>query len=1417
MVRIGVSRANRDLPAAELLREPVTTLIGITEDVAAALQNMRVSNVFDLATSNAFGDATGLLLIADPNTVEAALAMLPADALDVGAAGSIADIPSLAASSLVGIDDVTAAALAGVGVVTIDDIAHWPPYLSARRILAEALGGERVFDVEERDAERLRPRIGEYPTERVYYESLVMLDPGDNTGLQPLEEIGQVPLDRLFQPPDSAQRIAVGAILTFSQSWFVQGVTLGSLLHSVALAPGEATRVAVVDWNRRSKGSAEASVSATDVLDASSGRSRALSEVTAAVATESQSGFSASTSRSSLDSKSETSAAVDNSFLGGVFGGDTGSSGISEVESTLTSSASSIGWSSGSRDITAELTQNVAESTEQNATSVRNRRATTVQEVSDSESEHISTRIVANYNHMHALTVQYWEVVQTYRVQVSLERYTRALFVPLESLDFGNDAVVDRFRFLLARVALTRRARELLLERPTVTELRPSVSPLIVDPGFFNFGPVAAVIDFDDSRPLLAAPSTETGGPSEPQPAAASSSSIQPGAGDVAARNLFSTVRFRRGTVLRSAPLAATNGSSIANVAAAAASSTLGINQAVQPGETRGVWNLPAINKAAEFFNRPILSASGTALEAPVGAMLEAIDLEGFGTESIEIVTTDDTFTPPTNGSSLVRLDTAIPLISIQRVSVRRGRTRMAGTVNLRLRQHGALVIYPFPMSVSAGDGYATVVAATGAGVPQFSDELKTHLQSNRLHYSRTVYESLDPSQVSALLAGFSFEGQPLLAGVEPRPFAIAGNYLVLRAPADEDEDEVGNGGRSRTSWGRLVDQFHLGEMGHNPPRLISLPSGGVFAEAVLGRSNSAEKLDITRFWDWQESPIPLTPPEIAPVVSGQHSGSPAPGTDRLDAPIIAQSTPLVVPDPGAAGALLSAISASNIFRDMSGLAGTQSLAQVAGQGAVTAGGDAVQAALGAQQIEAQRSVAVQQLGSDMFKSLLGAAMAGAGAAVGGPAGLALGQAGGQLLGGGQRGTGSSATGAKINQGKDMDARGVSGPSSGEGSSGGASSGDGPGGSSPGSTGGSGNSGGGSASRGGGSGLGAQPSGNERAAFQSALPVQDSDVGRTLADIGRGPTEESKFVLGSTGQKAAASVERRLLKARAAVPTGPGFNVVKMDDDSQLLTGRVVIANFDVNSAVLKPEALPAIADVAAVLDSPTALAYIEGRASQTGPEDYNLLLSDQRAEAGFEGLLRYGVDPEKIIDVIGLGSTEPLIDRRGFEEPLNRSLTIAYQVPLERPVKTNPPVARPTGTTDWWIRVALSGSAGHAGIGGAGAIVQLTRRDSLKPRQGYFAGGGIGVGLQSPGIDPGWGEYEHFETNVSIDFEDFDGIPALLEMAGAGVSLFGYSWAEISFPTLGAHSISVGGWNMGAIGADASVNGGYFWLDDAP
>ena len=83
------------------------------------------------------------------------------------------------------------------------------------------------------------------------------------------------------------------------------------------------------------------------------------------------------------------------------------------------------------------------------------------------------TRSVANYNHMHALTIQYYEVVELYRIAVALSEAERCLFIPMKLLDF-DDKVVQRYQGVLAAAALDRRSRQLLTTDFVTVRLTPT-------------------------------------------------------------------------------------------------------------------------------------------------------------------------------------------------------------------------------------------------------------------------------------------------------------------------------------------------------------------------------------------------------------------------------------------------------------------------------------------------------------------------------------------------------------------------------------------------------------------------------------------------------------------------------------------------------------------------------------------------------------------------------------------------------------------------------------------------------------------------------------------------------------------------------------------------------------------------------
>src|SRR5262249_15350657 len=151
--------------------------------------------------------------------------------------------------------------------------------------------------------------MGRYPTERVYYQNILLdrfLDPhtfpttathvwrpaagypydGPLPMSLSLESVGQVDIASALLWSPGFNRVAVGALIQFSQSWYASGLSLGQLLHSLALAPGESTRIAMIDWQRQERGSRAEGTQESDQLTSSLVHNRALNEVVNAVARE---------------------------------------------------------------------------------------------------------------------------------------------------------------------------------------------------------------------------------------------------------------------------------------------------------------------------------------------------------------------------------------------------------------------------------------------------------------------------------------------------------------------------------------------------------------------------------------------------------------------------------------------------------------------------------------------------------------------------------------------------------------------------------------------------------------------------------------------------------------------------------------------------------------------------------------------------------------------------------------------------------------------------------------------------------------------------------------------------------------------------------------------------------------------------
>jgi hypothetical protein len=293
--------------------------------------------------------------------------------------------------------------------------------------------------------------------------------------------------------------------------------------------------------------------------------------------------------------------------------------------------------------------------------------------------------------------------------------------------------------------------------------------------------------------------------------------------------------------------------------------------------------------------------------------------------------------------------------------------------------------------------------------------ELTDHLEANRLHYTQAILRALDAATVAALLARFTYRGLPVGQLVDPQPIAVMANFLVFKMNvATTGEPDDPRWAEEQAAW-----QSWLVRRGLDRPapktEIIPLPSGGLFAEAVLGRYNAAEKMDLTRFWNWQDSPIPISAPEIAPLQAGTRAQSEQITPGQLGAPVLSIQPPTALPDPTGIAAIINAVQSGNMFRDMSGMAQTAALAQAALQ-ASAAGATAVGEQAG------QNLKTVMDNNTERMR-IAAAVMTGGASGLGG--------------GGGGPGTRSaknvSEEGARLNFARDLDARSANGARSGPG------------------------------------------------------------------------------------------------------------------------------------------------------------------------------------------------------------------------------------------------------------------------------------------------------------------------------------------------------------------------------------------------
>jgi hypothetical protein len=147
------------------------------------------------------------------------------------------------------------------------------------------------------------------------------------------------------------------------------------------------------------------------------------------------------------------------------------------------------------------------------------------------------------------------------------------------------------------------------------------------------------------------------------------------------------------------------------------------------------------------------------------------------------------------------------------------------------------------------------------------------HVVRNTTLYSKAVWLSLTPDERAILLDGYTIgvpsdgisdpsQLVPLLNCVQNKLLGFFGNSMIMPFMIPQGVTDQLRIDPGQIQQGLLAYQ----QATFTPPQsTIALPTQGVLGEGVLGHCPSAEKIDLTRFWNWQDSPAD-TAPAIAPV-----------------------------------------------------------------------------------------------------------------------------------------------------------------------------------------------------------------------------------------------------------------------------------------------------------------------------------------------------------------------------------------------------------------------------------------------------------------------------------------------------------------------------------------------------------------------
>jgi hypothetical protein len=221
--------------------------------------------------------------------------------------------------------------------------------------------------------------------------------------------------------------LGIGYTLNMHQAWVPDGFALGTLLYSLVLAPGEEQRL-IVRENKQSYTLMD-EASGTDQV----GESYNLSQQDNTDAMFQNALEQMMSGNSSYSTKSSSwSIGGSGSYGGGGFGvGLSGGFGSSSSKGSASASQRNVHSEASS------AAQSFQHGIKMASEKLSQAKRLSISMATSAVEESAATRIIANHNHSHTMTVQYWEVMRRYRLETCVDSVDLVLFVPVKPICFA--------------------------------------------------------------------------------------------------------------------------------------------------------------------------------------------------------------------------------------------------------------------------------------------------------------------------------------------------------------------------------------------------------------------------------------------------------------------------------------------------------------------------------------------------------------------------------------------------------------------------------------------------------------------------------------------------------------------------------------------------------------------------------------------------------------------------------------------------------------------------------------------------------------------------------------------------------------------------------------------------------------------